>query len=38
METKHRDALEAIAAGKWGDDQSGAIEAAAREIIPTFEK
>ena len=38
MESKHRDALDAIAAGKWGDEQSNAIEAAAREIIPTFEK
>lgn len=38
METKHSDTLKAIAAGKWGDDQSNAIEAAAREIIPGFEK
>ncbi len=37
MEAKHSDALAAMAAGKWGDEQSGAIEAAAREIIPGFE-
>ena len=38
MESKHRDALDAMAAGKWGDEQSNAIESAAREIIPGFEK
>jgi F-type H+-transporting ATPase subunit alpha len=37
MEAKHSDALDAMAAGKWGDEQSNAIEAAAREIIPGFE-
>jgi F-type H+-transporting ATPase subunit alpha len=37
MEAKHSDALDAMAAGKWGDEQSSAIEAAAREIIPGFE-
>lgn len=36
MESKHKDALTDIAAGKWGDAQSNAIEAAAKEIIPTF--
>jgi F-type H+/Na+-transporting ATPase subunit alpha len=38
MESKHRNALDAMAAGKWGDEQSNAIESAAREIIPGFEK
>jgi F-type H+-transporting ATPase subunit alpha len=37
MEAKHSHALDAMAAGKWGDEQSSAIEAAAREIIPGFE-
>ncbi len=37
MESKHQDALDSMAAGKWGEDESKAIEAAAKEIIPGFE-
>ena len=36
MESKHASTLAELAAGKWGDDQIKAIEAAAKEIIPGF--
>ena len=38
MENKHRDVLDQLAAGKWGDEQSSAIESAAKEILPAYEK
>ena len=38
LRAKHNDLLEAIRGGKWGGDQSSAIEAAAREVLPNFEK
>jgi F-type H+-transporting ATPase subunit alpha len=37
MVSKHQEALDNIAAGKWTDAESKAIEAAAKEIIPGFE-
>ncbi|KAB2810113.1 F0F1 ATP synthase subunit alpha [Phaeocystidibacter luteus] len=37
MESKHGDALQAIAAGKWTDAESKAIEAGAREVLPNYE-
>ncbi len=37
MESKHADALEQISNGKWTDDQSKAIEAAAKEVLPNYE-
>ncbi|GGH69520.1 MAG: F0F1 ATP synthase subunit alpha [Bacteroidetes bacterium] len=37
MESKHKDVLDAIASGKWGDDQSKVIESAAREVLPNYE-
>jgi F-type H+-transporting ATPase subunit alpha len=36
MEAKHRDVLNAIRGGAWGDAEIGAIEAAAKEIIPAY--
>ncbi len=36
MEAKHRDVLSAIRGGAWGDAEIGAIEAAAKEIIPAY--
>ncbi|NVK29088.1 MAG: F0F1 ATP synthase subunit alpha, partial [Flavobacteriia bacterium] len=37
MESKHGDALQAIASGKWTDAESKAIEAGAREVLPNYE-
>jgi len=36
MEAKHRNVLDAIRSGAWGDAEIGAIEAAAKEIIPAY--
>jgi F-type H+-transporting ATPase subunit alpha len=36
MEAKHRKILDAIRGGAWGDAEIGAIEAAAKEIIPAY--
>jgi F-type H+-transporting ATPase subunit alpha len=36
MEAKHRNVLDAIRGGAWGDSEIGAIEAAAKEIIPAY--
>jgi len=36
MEAKHRNILDAIRGGAWGDVEIGAIEAAAKEIIPAY--
>ena len=36
MEAKHRNVLDAIRGGAWGDAEIGAIEAAAKEIIPAY--
>jgi F-type H+-transporting ATPase subunit alpha len=38
LRAKHSDLLSALRSGKWGGDQSAAIEAAAREVLPNFEK
>ena len=38
LRAKHADLLSALRSGKWGGDQSAAIEAAAREVLPNFEK
>ncbi len=37
MESKHADALNAMASGKWTDAESKAIEAAAKEVLPNYE-
>lgn len=37
MESKHADALQAIASGKWTDAESKAIEAGAKEVLPNYE-
>ena len=38
LKAKHADLLDALRSGKWGDDQIKGIEAAAKEVIPNFEK
>jgi len=35
---KHSDLLSTLRSGKWSGEQSSAIEAAAREVLPNFEK
>jgi F-type H+-transporting ATPase subunit alpha len=37
MEANHKNTLNAIAAGKWGDDEINAIEASTAEILPNYE-
>ncbi len=36
MESKHKNVLDSIRAGKWGDDEIKGIEAAATEILPGY--
>ncbi len=38
LRVKHADLLSTLRSGKWSGDQSAAIEAAAREVLPNFEK
>ena len=38
MESNREDTLSALRDGKWGDDQIKAIESAAKEILPAFQK
>ena len=38
MESKHKNVLDQIRAGKWGDDEIKGIEAAAAEILPGYTK
>jgi F-type H+-transporting ATPase subunit alpha len=38
LRVKHSDLLSTLRAGKWSGEQSSAIEAAAREVLPNFEK
>ena len=38
LRAKHSDLLNTLRSGKWGGDQSSEIEAAAREVLPNFEK
>ena len=38
LRVKHSDLLSTLRSGKWSGEQSSAIEAAAREVLPNFEK